>query len=109
MEEKEINVRLFFDRLITTIDSDESSSILGSDGRKPPKTRQRVIAAGPNSGVVPGEEVEINFDLFPRQKVKDALHGIGADTYAVSLPIKEIEGVPCFFISSRELLWVYNK
>lgn len=108
---KKPNVKLFFDRILTTVNykKETSGGILLGDGEKGiPYTKQTVVACGSNSNVSVGDEIEINFSLFQVKKSAPA-HGIGKDNEKIVLPLEHINEEDYFFISSREVKWVYTK
>jgi len=103
-------VRLMFDRILTTVKykKETKGGILLGDGDKGiPYTKQTVVAVGPNASVTIGEEIEINFATFPTHKTRPT-HGIGGDKEAIVLPIVNIDEEDYFFISSREINWIYE-
>ena len=109
---KNPKVKLFLDRILTTVKVKkitESGIILTHKQEGQPETRQTVVAAGPNSGVKIGDEVEINFQAFPHKKVKDAPNDVGKHIYEMTYPIETIDNELYFYISSREVKWVYTK
>lgn len=106
-----LNVTVFYDRIITTLNYDKATSggILLGDGKKGiPRTRQTVVVAGPNSNVSVGDEIEINFNSFPVKRKTPSLK-IGPDNETIILPLETIDEEDYFFISSREIKWKYNK
>jgi len=109
-------VRLFFDKIMTTVKVEKVSKggvILTANEIGKPYTKQIVVAAGPNSNVKIGDEVEINFSLFPQKNVGPTQVGqvkdIGPDKYVTILPIEVIDDEKYFFITAREIKWVYGK
>ena len=110
---KKLNVRLFHDYIITTMDANKvspSGIVLSSKEQGVVKSRQTVLAAGPNAMVSPGDEVELNVSRFPT-KPKDPdkyeKNGIGPSHMEVILPVETIEGTDYLFITSREIKYVY--
>jgi len=103
-------IRVFYDRIITTVNyqlKTEGGVLLGDGKKGIPYTKQTVLVAGPTSNVSVGDEVEINFNLFPTHKTAPKL-GIGGDTESIILPLEYIDEEDYFFISSREVKWVYG-
>jgi len=104
-------IELLFDQIITTVITNRVSPtgiILTANQKGIIKTRQTVVAAGKNSGVAIGQEIEINTDLFPKRKTSDAKNDIGPDGYSQFPPLVLIEGKEYLHISSRYVLWVYK-
>lgn len=114
MQEKTVsepNVTVFYDRILTTVNykKETSGGILLGDGEKGiPYTKQVVVACGHNSNVSVGDEIELNFSLFPVKRTTPS-HKIGPDNEKIVLPLEQINGEDYFFISSREVKWIYNK
>lgn len=108
---EKVNVRCLYDHIITTTNKKKGSLVI--DTKDVLLSRQTVLVAGPNANVVPGEEIEINMDRFPKvmrdpNKDKYTKNGIGPDNYDVVIPIEKIDGQECLFISSREIKWIYE-
>jgi hypothetical protein len=116
-ESKSIEVECFIDRIITTCNVMKitpSGIIITDKDKGIPKTRQTVLAVGPNASVKVGDEVEIDFDKFPRRPVdpnksKYTKNGIGPDNYEIFLPIETIDGVDYLFICMSHIKWKYIK
>jgi hypothetical protein len=73
-------------------------------------TRQTVLVAGPNAGVVAGEDIEIFVERFPKKmrgSDKYNKNGIGPDNFDFVIPVEIIDGESYLFISSREIKWIY--
>jgi hypothetical protein len=101
-----------FDHVITTAETKKITDggiILTADEKGAILTRQTVLVAGPNANVVPGEEIEINVDRFPRKNIGPARLDIGEDRYIIVPPIEIINEKPYLFISSREIKYVYEQ
>lgn len=107
------NVRLQFDHIITTMDTVKitaSGIVLTNKEEGEVKSRQTVLVAGPNSGVIPGDEIELWVERFPkkqRQPDKYEKNGIGSSKFEIALPIEVIDKEPYLFISTREIKWIY--
>jgi len=100
---------LYADKLLTTVNSrrvTDSGIILTDNELGEVYTRQTVVATGPNSTIKIGDEVELNFDLFP-EKREAPKNGIGKDKVFLVLPVETIDGERYLFLSQREVKWVY--
>jgi hypothetical protein len=110
-EQKSPRVRCFFDHIITTVNKKKTSVILNTPDEI--LTRQIVLVAGPEAGVVPGEEVEIDVSKFQRKNVGPkqigAVNDIGPDKFVIIPPIEIIDETPYLFLSRREIKYVYLK
>jgi len=108
-ELKKLPIRCMYDHLICTMNKKPGSIILKTQDEI--LTRQTVIVAGPNAGVIAGEDIEIFVDRFPkRQRTPDKYvkNGIGPDNFDFIIPVEEIEDEKYLFISSREIKWIYE-
>jgi hypothetical protein len=105
---KVLNIRCMYDHIITTMNVKKGSVIVKTEDEI--LTRQTVLVAGPNAGIIVGEDVEIYVDRFPRTKRsldKYTKNGIGEDKYDTIIPVEIIDGEKYLFISSREVKYVY--
>jgi len=108
-ELKKLRIRCMYDHLICTMNKKPGSIILKTQDEI--LTRQTVLVAGPNAGVVAGEDIEIFVDRFPkklREPNKYNKNGIGPDNYDFVIPVEEIDGEKYLFLSSREIKWAYD-
>jgi len=108
-ELKKLRIRCMYDHLICTMNKKPGSIILKTQDEI--LTRQTVLVAGPNAGVVAGEDIEIFVDRFPkklREPNKYNKNGIGPDNYDFVIPVEEIDGEKYLFLSSREIKWTYD-
>lgn len=115
-KEEPLKLRLFYDHIITTCRTKGStkSGIILNAGKGEVLNRQKVLAAGPGSGVEVGEEVELNPDTFPKMKVTPKTqsgyeHGIGPDGMVVVPPVEYIDDIPYLRVNTHKLKWVYEK
>jgi len=104
-------VEMIFDQILTTANTTRVSNsgvILSMHEKGELKTRQTVVACGPNSLVAIGNEIEIDPMKFPRKLLKEAPNGIGKDHYMVQPPYVTIDKYDYLHISSRDLKWIYK-
>lgn len=109
-EKKRVPIKLFMDHVLTTCDITtitEQGIVLPGNGEI--KTRQTVIAAGPQAFVVPGDEVEISIDRISYIEGKEPKHGIGPDKHKVITPITKIPGDEnkYLLLQQRDIRWGY--
>ena len=108
------NVRVMYDKILTSAETKkvtESGILLAEEVIT---TRQIVLVAGPTSDVKVGDEVEIDTSRFPVRnlgpKQVGSVSDIGPDRRgAIIAPIVVIEGIPCMYLTNREIKWVYVK
>lgn len=108
-ELKKLPIRCMYDHLICTMNKKPGSIILKTEDEI--LTRQTVLVAGPNAGVVAGEDIEIFVDRFPKKmrgSDKYTKNGIGPDNFDYVIPVEIIDGENYLFISSREIKWAYE-
>ena len=101
-EAKEVKVKLFLDRVLTTYNKVESKAGILLDT---PEEYQTVVAVGPNSNVSIGDIIAINYAAFP-YTMEHPKNGIGKDRRIINAPIESIDGSEYLFISSREIKWL---
>lgn len=111
-EKKRVPIKLFMDHVLTTCEITtitEQGILLPGNGEI--KTRQTVIAAGPQAFVVPGDEVEISIDRISYIEGKEPKHGIGPDKHKVITPITKIPGDDNSYLllQQRDIRWMYSK
>jgi hypothetical protein len=103
-------LKLFSDHVLTTCftkDVTEKGIIL-NEGKGEVLTKQRVMFCGPASGLNPGDEVELNSNLFPKKAVKNK-YDVGSDQYIIVPPVEIIQGYAFLYVGTREIKWAYDK
>ena len=103
-------IRLIGDTMLCTLKTQKVTKggiILSDSELGEPYTRQTVLVSGSSAFAKPGEDVEINFDLFPTTSVPPE-HGVGPDKHRVILPVVTIDKEHYFFLSTRFIKWIYE-
>lgn len=103
-------VTMLYDHILTSVITRKvtaSGVIVNAGKRGEILNRQVVVAAGPNSSVEIGDEIELNVDRFPRKNIP-AKNDIGPDGMLVIPPIEIIDSVEYLLISSREIKYIYD-
>lgn len=86
------------------INTDSSKIVMGN---KSLSHKQVVVAAGPGSQVNVGDWININVDLFPREKIPTK-HDQG-QAFKVHPPLEKIGGTDYLFLNDRFIKWVIER
>jgi hypothetical protein len=86
------------------VNTDKSKLIMGT---KDMSFKQVVVAAGPGSQLKVGDWVNINVDMFPKEKLPTK-HDQGQQ-YKVYPPVEHIGGTKYLFIGDRFVKWIIKR
>lgn len=86
------------------VNTDHSKLVMG---HKDMSFKQVVVAAGPGSQMKVGDWININVDLFPREKIPTK-HDQG-QAYKIHPPLEKIGGTDYLYLNDRFVKWVIKR
>ena len=104
-------VKLLFNNMLVTTTKEKTVSgkilIVNAKSKAKILSKQTVVASGPNAVAQPGDKLELNVDLFRKERI-NAKNDVGPDSYVIIPPLEEIDGVMYLLISDREVKYIYK-
>ena len=97
-------VTVLFNNIITAA---HSVGMVGKIIDKTLSTKQVVVVAGENASVEVGDWIEINVDLFPKER-KPGKNDVG-ENVIIHPPLDKIGETSYMFLTDRHVKYIYNK